>query len=243
MTKDNPEREVKDLKDMRDLLPNENLNQLSILPDGKWKPAQRPLATGWAPPGRGHAEHGTDSDVKAEDYLPDQSGDVAPMQATYDKDRPEYSELAPPDPIYVAIVPAPEKSVVKSTSFVVVDDGTTQYSAATFSYISLYSFPPDPARVKITLKSQPNWYGSIANRADMYLYTVSNSGDQGRFSTFILSNTGSSGTNNIEILGNQGITVGIYVIAAFDPTKINSQCLSAIVETASTLDHNAMATK
>lgn len=228
------------VNDLRDLIPTGNLDSLSILPDGKWSPSFRPRATGWVAPGTSHEGHGTDNAATVEDYLPDQSGGVAPMINPYDPERPEFKNLAPPvNPLWVAIAPEPEKSIVRGTSFLLIDDGTFNFSPGTFAtYGSLYTFPPDPARKKITLKAQPNWYGSIANRLDMYLYTVGNSSDVGKYNNVIMANTGSSGANNIEIEGNQAVTIGYYVIASYDPTKINSQFLTAIVEYASVVDDN-----
>lgn len=225
--------------DLRNLLPWDP-SALSILPRGEWKPTARPIATEYVVPGRGSEGHGTDQDVKALDFKPDQSGGVAGMEEKYDPEHPDFKDLDAPQPLYVSVIPDPLKSVTKTSTTRLIIDGGVFYSSAAFSGVdpvNIVTFPRDESRTKLTLSVDPNRTVADASQAAQYVFAVSHNGSFASREYVLLTST----LAPYVFEGTEPLYVAIAPIAAYDATKQNSTVLNAIIETASSLDYNPSA--
>lgn len=222
-------------KDLRTLLPFD-VSNLSILPEGSWHGIERPLATGYNPPGRGAEGHGTDNTVKVEDWLPNPSGDIAPMgDGPYDEKHPDYDNLVAPTPLYVTQVPDPLKSVTKASTTRIIFDGMTSSAAAAFSGVdpvNIVAIPRDETRTSITFHVQNNPFVAVGSQTLQYIFAICHD------SSFPSRNYAlAAAGDTITMLGTEPIFIGLFPVAAA-VTNQNTLVLQAITETATMVDQN-----
>ena len=209
---------------------------------GSWHEIHRSLASRSQVPGRGHAEHGSDSETDSSDYLPDQSGAGAPLRDDVGENAPDYTDLmldADPiqdgiqRPVLVSIVPGPKLSVIRNTSIQVAYDGATYpgtgplYAPDTaFSW----SIPYDPTRVctRVYLSRPPNAFANIT-----LLYQFAVSSDNGATWAPIagIASTGVTTSLAMEFTGGNGLIFAPVRVNAYDPTKVNYWALTVVTET------------
>lgn len=210
---------------------------------GSWFEAHRSLASRSQVPGRGHAEHGTDSETDSLDYLPDQSGAVAPLRDDVGDNAPDYTDLmldADPytdgvqRPVAVTIVPGPKLSVIKNTSIQIPFDGAT-YPGTGPLYLPdpmfTWSLPADPTRVR-TRVYLSRVAATFASVQMMYWFAVSS--DSGASWAQIMGNTTPGNVVTSEVLEFQGgnpLWFSPVRMNPYDPTKVNTWQLIVVVET------------
>lgn len=214
----------------------DTLSGLMNLPDGSWHGISRPLADAYGVPGRGVEGHGTDSNVKAKDYHPNPEGDFQ-----WESDEGKWSDIVPPTPLYVTVVPDPLKSVTKKSITRTVIDGMIAPSGAAFSGVDIanvFNIPRDESRVKLSLLVGGNFSTATANQSLKYAFVVSHD-SAFPFTNFLVIDP-VVGTY-YEFYGTEGLYVAVWPIAAPDATKQNTVVLNAIIETAGMVDFNPSA--
>lgn len=236
-----------------------NSQSLSALPQvedgisigGSWYPVFRPLAKDYGVPGRGVEGHGSDSDSKASDYLPDQSGAVAPMRDDTGDTAPDYTDAmldsdpytpGVQTPVLVSVVPSPKIPVIRSTRVVTLFDGQrTSYTGtlgAPIDRANMVALPADPNRSRVTLTLfRP--YSAFASQNIMYWFVMSH---DPQFSDYVTLHASSTLQVPVNVFTLENCTNPLYFsilpIIAYDPTKTNVAGLSAIIETATVANAN-----
>lgn len=240
-----------------------NSQSLSALPQvedgisigGSWYPVFRPLAKDYGVPGRGVEGHGSDSDSKVADYLPDQSGAVAPLRDDVGDNAPDYTDLmldADPytpgvqTPVLVSVVPSPKLAVTKEVRTVTLFDGIrTVYSYASgplpgIDLTNVVSLPADPARVRVSLQLSRT-YSPAASQSLLYFYAMSY---DPMFTDYVTISPAASGAAQLSVtaLVVENCTSALYFTiipwAVFDPTKTNVSPLVALVERSTVANAN-----
>ena len=217
---------------------------------GSWHEIHRSLASRSQVPGRGHAEHGSDSDTDSADYLPDQSGAVAPLRDDVGENAPDYTDLmldADPiqdgiqRPVLVSIVPAPKLAVTKRVQTITLFDGVrTTYTTAPLSgpdLSNVVALAADPTRVRVTVQIGRT-YSAFANQVVAYYFVMSH--DQ-YFSDYLTIPV-TSAQIPVSVITVENCTDPLYFtimpIVAYDPTKTNSSTLVAVVERSTVANAN-----
>lgn len=211
----------------------DTLSGLSVLPDGSWHGISRPLADSYGVPGLGVEGHGGDSDVKSEDYSPNPAGDFQ-----WEGDDGKWSDIVPPTPLYVTVIPDPLKSVTKKSSTRIVVDGMVYSVGAAFSgpdFANVFNVPRDESRVKLTLLVGGNFAVASASQSLKYGFVVSHD-SAFPFTNYLVIDpvVGSF----CEFYGTEPLYVAAWPIAAPDNTKQNTVVLNAVIETAGMVDYN-----
>jgi len=211
----------------------DTLSGLSVLPDGSWYNVSRPLADSYGVPGRGVEGHGTDSDVKAEDYEPNPAGDYQ-----FESDDGDWHDLKPPTPLYVTVVPDPLKSVTKKSTTRTLIDGMIAPSGAAYSGVDInnvFSISRDESRVKLTLTVGGNFSTAAANQSLKYAFVVSHD-SAFPFTNFIVIDAVVGAY--YEFYGTEPLYVAVWPVAAPDNSKQNTLVLNCVIETAGMVDYN-----
>lgn len=109
-----------DVAAQRQFLPDPS--KMNLLPDGEAIVINRPLAIQYEIPGRGNTPHQIDNNVKTEDFSP--SPNDGPIDTMPDPDtvhgKDIYSELIPPKPVPVVIIPKPYRTSLKTTRMITI---------------------------------------------------------------------------------------------------------------------------
>ena len=191
-----------------------NSQSLSALPQvedgisigGSWYPVFRPLAKDYGVPGRGVEGHGSDSDSKVSDYLPDQSGEVAPMRDDTGDTAPDFTDLmldADPytpgvqTPVLVSVVPEPKLAVQRYTTFHrPYPNNQSGQPVVVWNFLAyprvpdpgtVVTFSANPARQRVTFTvGAPSTGGAVGN---YYAFAISS---DPTFGEYALLNLGSS---------------------------------------------------
>jgi len=212
---------------------------------GSWHEIHRSLASRSQVPGRGHAEHGSDSETDSMDYLPDQSGAVAPLRDDVGDNAPDYTDLmldADPiqdgiqRPVLVSVVPAPKLNVVKSTRILTIFDGQRASYTGTFGsapdLVNAVALAADPNRTRMTVQLfRP--YSAFAGQTIMYWFAMST---DPQFNDYTVIQISSALQTPQTVVTLDNCTNPFYFtilpVIAYDPTKTNVAGLSVYLESA-----------